>query len=60
MNKDTVKTIFKIMATADGGCHVCVGRLFNRFLDTFGDRYIDLARDIYREEFNEELQRGEE
>ncbi len=55
MNTGEVKKILKIMASADGGCIYCARELFFRFISEFPD-FIDIAKDIFKRTFNEELE----
>ena len=46
MTKSEATKVLQTMATADGGCYYCVGKLFNYFIDDF-PQYEKLAREIF-------------
>jgi len=51
ISKKEVKKILRIMATVDGGCYYCVGKLYNYFIDDFPE-YEKLAKKIFVELFD--------
>jgi len=55
MNTDEAKKILEIMACADGGCVYCARELFLQFIREFPE-LVDLAKDIFKRNFNEELE----
>ncbi|AMM40013.1 nucleotidyltransferase [Candidatus Desulfofervidus auxilii] len=59
MNREEAKRILEIMATADGECVYCARELFIQFIKKF-PMFSDLARDVFKRKFNEELEHGNE
>lgn len=55
MNTDEAKRILEIMASADGGCVYCARELYLQFIKEFPG-FVDLAKDIFKRNFNEELE----
>ncbi len=58
MNREVAKKVLELMKGADRGCVYCVRELFKRFVREFPE-FAGLAEDLFREEFDEELEKGE-
>lgn len=58
MNMDEAKKILEIMTYADGSCVYCARELFFQFIREFPE-FVDLAKEIFKRNFNEELENFE-
>jgi len=59
MNESEAEKVLRIMITADGYCPTCAYRLFDAFLKEFSE-FKELAKKIWKEIFQEEIEFGEE